>query len=728
MILVLGLLAGCDDAMGNEAAARPEGGPRTIRLSPSPAVALAQAPRFGLNLGGASTWGAEQLSANVLKNPGFEAPIDRSLVVAKAIGGGVVTDDVPWTARPDGLWDGADFEVLTGGAAGRRGKVQAYRRAPGNGAGEFRLSPFPEGLQPADALSVTTTAPAAGVPMWWTGPGEERTVANEVRPGSGGRQSARIAAANGQPGRLAHHLDMLARAGKLLPVTGAWRLAFWARAEKPDTSIAVVFRRHGSPAFVASELVLSRDWRRYELPFAASDDGPYGPLELSFEVRAGAAYLDDAYLGEAAAGPGGFRTAAVDMLRELRPGYLRDWQGQLGDTSANRTADAGARRPTRHRHGEAEIVYNYSLGDFLELNAAVGAKPWVVAPPLMGDGEWRSFGQALAAGARRHGFDEVLVEFGNENWNELFRPAGFMSAPAHAAAADRAFAQLREGAGDFRGIVAIVNAQYVNPAAWGKLAAIAREAQRIAVAPYFLYKLDPVTPAKAVEAAFADTLGPLRQGVAGTAAKGKQVAVYEVNFHATEGAAPAELRDLAVAGSHSGSALARQLLGWLLAGVREQAVYTLAGFDAYTASRQLVRLWGVTRDLAPGRLRPTGHALKMINGVIDGDAHATTCSGSACDGVTAVWFRRPQSEALAVASRHPYPVRVRTGIPCSAAVTLQVLDGADPARNNEREETVRVQPGSAACEAGWSFELPARGVAVLRAAHRPPRPAAGDRR
>ena len=64
--------------MGNEAAASPEGVPRTIRLSPSPAVALAQAPRFGLNLGGASTWGAEQLSANVLKNPGFEAPIDRS--------------------------------------------------------------------------------------------------------------------------------------------------------------------------------------------------------------------------------------------------------------------------------------------------------------------------------------------------------------------------------------------------------------------------------------------------------------------------------------------------------------------------------------------------------------------------------------------------------------------------------------------------------------------------
>jgi hypothetical protein len=708
-------------ALGLSLLSGPSLGVESVRLSPTLAPVMAEAPRLGLNLGGASTWGAEQLSANAVKNPGFEAPIERSLVIVQTIAGATVTDDKPWTARADGLWDGADYEVLSGHAAGRRGKVQAYRRSGSGGPGEFLLAPFPDGLRPTDALSVTTSSRSAvGVPMWWTSYGEIRAVGGDVRPGSGGRQSVQLRAVKDRPSRLAHHLDMLERAGKLLPVKGAWQLDFWARTDTPGTRLAVAFRRHGSPAFVAREFSLGLGWQHVVLPFTASDEGPYGPLELSFEIRAGDAVLDDVYLGEAVPGPGGFRTAAVEVLRELRPGYLRDWQGQLADTFDNRVADASARRPTRHRPGENELVYHYSLPEFLELCAAVGAKPWVVAPPLMGEGEWRQMGEVLASAARRHGFDEMLVEFGNENWNEIFRPAGFMAADTHAAAADRAFAQLRAGAGNYGGIVPVVNAQFVNAPSWRRLASLSREAQRIAVAPYFLYRLNPVSAPEAVAAAFDDVVASLREGLAGPAAFGKRVAVYEVNFHTTEGTATSELRDLAVAGAHSGSALARQLLGDMLAGVREQAVYTLAGFDAYTAERKLVRLWGVARDLAPGRLRPTGLALAMLNGAIDGDAHAAVCqgTGAACGNVTAAYFRRKQKLALAVASRDARTLRIRTGIPCSVEVSVELLDGSDPTRNNETDESVRVERIRPACEADWAFDLPARSVAVLHAAPR----------
>jgi hypothetical protein len=693
-------------------------GATVIRLSPARAPTLVDAPRLGLNLGGASTWGAEQLVANVLKNPGFEAPIERSLVIVKAIAGTTVTDDTPWVARSDGFWDGAQFEVLSGAAAGRRGTVQAYRRAGSGGAGEFRLVPFPDGLRPADGLSVTTSTAAAGVPMWWISAGEVRVVDGEARPGSGGRQSVQLKASPDRPARLAHHLDMLGRAGKLLPVSGAWRLDFWVRTTTPDTRLAVTFRRHGTGAFVARDVALGAQWQHIVLPFSAADDGPYGPLELSFEVRAGDALIDDVFLGEAADGAGGFRRATVDMLRRLRPGYLRDWQGQLADTFDNRVADASARRPTRHRPGEAELVYGYSLPEFLELCAAVGAKPWVVAPPLMSGEDWRRMGELLAAAARRHGFEEILVEFGNENWNELFRPAGFMAAETHAAVADRAFRQLRQGAGGYGGLVPVVNAQFVNAASWRRLASMTGEAQRIAVAPYFLYRLDQGAEPQALAAAFDDAVAPLRAGIAGPAALGKRVAVYEVNFHTTEGNASPDLRDLAVAGAHSGAALARQLLGGLLAGVREQAVYTLAGFDAFTAERKLVRLWGVTRDLAPGRLRPTGLALAMLNGVIDGDVHAALCSGNAaaCENVTAAWFQRPRKLQLAVASRDARTLRIRTGIACGTPVSIDLLDGSDPARNNEKEEMVRTERTTAACDSEWAFDLPARSVAVLRTA------------
>ena len=705
---MLGLAFSCGAGQGTE----------VIRLAPARVPALLDAPRLGLNLGGTSTWGAEQLVANVLKNPGFEAPLERSLVIVRTIAGAIVTDDTPWVARADGFWDGAEFEVMSGAAAGRRGTVQAYRRAGSGGPGEFRLAPFPDGLRPSDGLSVTTSVAAAGVPMWWISAGDVRVVDGDVRPGSGGRQSVRLQAAKDRPSRLAHHLDMLSRAGKLLPASGAWRLDFWVRTTTPGARLAVAFRRHGADAFVAREIALGAQWQHVVLPFSAVDDGPYGPLELSFEVRSGDALIDDVFLGEAAAGAGGFRRATVEMLRRLRPGYLRDWQGQLGDTFDNRIADASARRPTRHRPGEAELVYGYSLPEFLELCAAVGAKPWVVAPPLMSSEDWRRMGELLAAAARQHGFDEILVEFGNENWNELFRPAGFMAAETHAAVADRAFRQLRQGAGGYDGLVPVVNAQFVNAASWRTLASLSREAQRIAVAPYFLYRLDQGAESQAVAAAFDDTVGPLRAGSSAAAALGKSVAVYEVNFHTTEGNASAELRDLAVTGAHSGAALARQLLGGLLAGVREQAVYTLAGFDAFTAERKLVRLWGVTRDLAPGRLRPTGLALALLNGAIDGDAHAALCSGNAaaCENVTAAWFRRPRKLQLAVASRDTRTLRIRTGIACNRPVQIRLLDGSDPRHNNETEERVRIEQAKATCDAEWVFDLPARSVAVLRTA------------
>ena len=694
----------------------PELGAEVVRLRPASMPALVEVPRLGLNLGGASTWGAEQLPANVLKNPGFEATLERSLVIVKTITGATVTDDKPWTARADGLWDGADYEVLSGSAAGKRGKVQSYRRAGEGGPGEFRLAPFPEGLRVGDGLSVTTSAGPGAVPMWWSSYGDSRTVGGEVRGGSLGRQFVQLKAEQEKPIRLAHHLDMLERAGKLLPVLRPWRLEFWARTDTPGTRLAVTFRRHGTAAFVASEVALGRQWQQFVLPFTVADDGPYGPLELGFEVRAGDAAIDDVFLGEVDAGPGGFRTATVEALRRLRPGYLRDWQGQLGDTFDNRMADASARRPTRHRPGEAELVYNYSLPEFLELCAAVGARPWVVAPPLMSGSDWRRLGEALAAAARRHGFDEILVEFGNENWNELFRPAGFMAVDTHAAVADRAFAQLREGAGSFAGLVPVVNAQFVNAASWDRLASLSREARRIAVAPYFLYRLDQVSAEQAVAAAFADVVAPLREGLAGPAALGKRIAVYEVNFHTTEGTAAPELRDLAVAGAHGAAALARQLLGGLIAGVREQAVYTLAGFDAFTTDRRLVRLWGVTRDLAPGRLRPTGLALALLNGAIDGDAHAALCDGGteACASVTAAYFRRGKKLALALASRDTRTLRIRTGIACDAAVSVELVDGSDPTRNNETGESVRIEPVNAACDSEWTFDLPARSVAVLR--------------
>ncbi len=77
-----------------------------LKVTVNPAIKLAAAPRIGLNLADWSTWGAAQFMANVLKNPGFEGVIDRTLVIVSQADFRGFSDDTSWTGRPDGFWAG----------------------------------------------------------------------------------------------------------------------------------------------------------------------------------------------------------------------------------------------------------------------------------------------------------------------------------------------------------------------------------------------------------------------------------------------------------------------------------------------------------------------------------------------------------------------------------------------------------------------------------------------
>jgi hypothetical protein len=478
------------------------------------------------------------------------------------------------------------------------------------------------------------------------------------------------------------------------------------------------FQRQGTPAFLQERVALGRDWKLYTFSFRASEQqqaAPAPPLELSFGIDGGDAWLDDATLGRSRSGPGGFRSEVVEMLKQLKPGYLRDWQGQLGDSVANRLAEPFARHPTRYRPGESDGLYLYSLPEFFELCAAIKARPWVVAPTLSTDAEWLALGAWLKQAAAGHGMEEIVVEFGNENWNAIFRPAGIMNPLTHAEAADRAFRLLKTGAAGFKGLSLVVNAQFVNPDNVMRIARASREASKVAVAPYFLYSLPATTPALAVAAAFADDDKLIRLDAEQAQKHGKQLTVYEVNFHTTEGDAGAALRNSAVADAHSGAALARRLLQTLQAGVREQMVYTLAAFDSKASGeRGLVRLWGIARDLAPGQLRPTGLALQLLNEAVGGDAHVAQCAGGACKPMTAVFFQQDGISRLAVASASVATTTIRTSLPCARRVTLRLLDGSVSGANNEAGVQVALRSATASCGgSGWQFDLPAYSVAVL---------------
>src|SRR6185295_18873846 len=170
-------------------------------------------------------------------------------------------------------------------------------------------------------------------------------------------------------------------------------------------------------------------------------------------------------------------------------------------------------------------------------------------------------------------FEEILVEFGNENWNGTFRPAGIADPHACGEAAERAFSKLREGAGSSAKLLTVINGQHANPDYALDFLRQTPSADMLAVAPYFAFKLDGGAAAEAFPALFAGDGNKLRDESLAAKHAGKEVGIYEVNLHTTEGNATADDRDKLTAGAASAAAVARTILDGMTAGARRQCVY-----------------------------------------------------------------------------------------------------------------------------------------------------------
>ncbi|HEX5229001.1 MAG TPA: hypothetical protein VFW44_14885 [Bryobacteraceae bacterium] len=573
--------------------------------------------RFGINLGSWTTWGAEQLPSNVLKNPGFEGLIDRALVIVAYSAPGEFSDDTKWLARPDGFWAGATFEVLTGRTVGTKGRIRDSRAHNSDGLPVFYTEgpdiPFNHG----DVVALTkiddTQLPAG----WWLADAKANkvVVSAETRPASAGVRS--LALHSG--GQVFSYLDRIGqRSGQLLPVDGAWRLAFWSRAPRGTAVLTAQFLRHGEAPFFTQRLEPAGAWRQYEFTFETHGSASADFLQLSFQnAGPGDVLVDDVSLARVS-DHAAFRAEVVETLRKLRPGYLRDWEGQLGDTLANRIALPEGRRAYRYRPAAGEVDFGYGLPEFLELSRGVGADPWLVVPTTFSGDECAGLGQWLAANAT--GFGEVLLEFGNENWNGLFRPAGIPDPATHGEAADRCFERIKIAAGGLK-FKTVINAHAANPEYAARMARAAPAADMVAVAPYFLFSLPAGLAPEAAKAALfvpqAGGVAPLVQRLPGGR---PEVAIYEVNLHTVFGDASPEERNAVLHSSAAGAALARVMLESLRAGAIRQCAYVLAGYDARLEKRDgYVELWGLTRDLAAANhFRVTGRALVLLNQVIRG--------------------------------------------------------------------------------------------------------------
>jgi hypothetical protein len=272
-------------------------------------------------------------------------------------------------------------------------------------------------------------------------------------------------------------------------------------------------------------------------------------------------------------------------------------------------------------------------------------------------------GKFLAEQNTSRRFSEIVLEFGNENWNEIFRPAGIPDPKTYAEVADRAFQLIRQGAGPALRLTMVVGGQFANPDLTRQVAANAASENSVAIAPYFLYSLSAESSdGERLAALFDDSESDFIASSRLATDLKKNLAVYEVNLHTTGGNAEDAQRNRLVAGAAAGTALARRIIRSFNAGVKIQIAYVLAGFDASTdRPGGLVRLWGLTRDLAAvPRLRPTGLAIALINQAMGGDFYHVATSDSK---ISAAAFLIGSRWSAILTSAYARPLTVRIQFP-----------------------------------------------------------------
>ncbi|MCZ7557364.1 MAG: hypothetical protein M5R41_13265 [Bacteroidia bacterium] len=637
---------------------------QTVQIGVLDSVLLSDVPRLGINAGGRSWWGADQILKNLIDNPGFEAGEFASLVLADNGATGrsmrMAFWDPAWNNEqygigwPVGFWNNAEYEFFWGSAKGRSGRVASFRHEGGSLVFDFDT----DGTAPQRMSVMRIQRDIAG----FNGNGSI-VDATSVRPGSPGKQALRLS--NGGYS-FRYYMDSLWRdgdpsAGKLLVINGEYVCRLWARGLRGGERLRIRFFREGEYTFLDETVALGTDWqmieRRFTVPAGADQVRPYSSSEyhpiLAFILEAentGADVLvDDVELYSAAqSNPTVFTDNFVNRLKELRPGVLRYWAGQLGASLASQLAEPFARRsngysPRDRRPGD----FCYSLHEFLELCAEIEADPWYVIPPTFSADELRGLVEYLAAPATSaypfamqraeqgrnapwtEAFGRVQLEYGNEMWGSGAGDDPFMGSSVNGGerlasiAGDRFTIMRAAPFFDASKLRLVIGGQAGFAGRQREIEQFGTAHDAVALAPYFGVLDTWNNDSEIFQPLFASPFwqanaGPMREsrGYLGQ----REMSIYEINFHTTHGSSPIAIRNDFLAGASGALALPLHMLLYMRElGVKTQCAFSSLGYSFRLANGDMARLWGMLRDVeATGRKRPTWLGVELANKAITG--------------------------------------------------------------------------------------------------------------
>jgi hypothetical protein len=653
-------------------------------------VRVPNVKKMGINVGGHDRWGAAKILQNQLPNPGFEPGVMGTVWLANSSSTNNLFIPRDWDTssgnQPAGFWDGAEFEIVYGPAAGTSGTVQSFTH---NG-GDYHFNLGSNGnvsLNERDVMFTRRTFTGAYGMHGSTG------TADTTNPYSG-TQSLRLA-----PGdNFSYVQDTSWRDGdqsshKLLVVQGDWRVRLKARAANAGDEIQVrLYRDGGAPyndQFINRTFSLTTGWATHTEdqtiapgadqtpdPWPASTYKPALIFRISIPAgNAGDVWIDEVelYRVDEATNSTVYADRYVQRLLDYNPGVLRWWAGQLGETLDNMTRPWQERGSVAYKPSSTTPGgWNYGVHEFLELCDHVGAEPWIVMPPTASQQDLTNFMQYLGGttgtyATRRANqgqaapwtsvFDVIHLEWGNELWGagtpgDPFGGASVNGGVRLGTLADRAFEFMKASphynAADFN---FIIGGQAGYSGRQQQIEANADDHDSTALAPYFGilsdYSSDAAMYGPLFAKPFYDALNPNgrmfeSKGYLVNGGNGTALSIYEINYHTTGSytGLPTSLRNQYVAGASGAIALPLNMLVNLTElEAREQCAFTSLGY-AYrfqnTASWQddYVHIWGMLRDLYHYDIRrPTWMGVELTNKAIMGDAITTTHSGDNPDWV-----------------------------------------------------------------------------------------------
>ena len=669
--------AGCHHAGAQRNASTEDRGSRVTNIAIDGAVAQDNVKRLGINLPSQNYYDSGQVLRNlVFRNPGFEGEIWQTILRCKAVSAISCTDWNQWGQWPANFLEGAEFEFISGPAAGMTGKVTMSLPAQSqisNQGATIGFAPLAKSPAVDDFVIVKKTIPGDAEAGWWvntSGGGTFSTELSDLSPETQGKQALKMSAeGSGRWAELSSNFDSMAN-HSFVRLNGAYRLSFRAKGVGGSNQMHVLLQRQSKrgTTFFSKDVKVSNKWSDYSYDFTANENGDEtGNVTLKLNISGASILLDDVSLGSATltpVNPTAFRDEVVSALKDLHPGILRSNDGaSMGSTIDNLIAPPFARQRAgaSSRSTTAEDVA-IGLHEFLQLCQTVGAEPYYSLPPGMSTVEARNLIEYLGGapstpyGAKRAArgqtaawttvFPVIHLELGNEQWNgPIFPGASITDGPTYGKRAKDIFMAARSSSSyQPEKFDLVLGAQAVNTWLTGQELANSDGYDSISFAPYLFNQFDDASSNEAIFGPmFAQpemidgTSGYMAQQVkvAKEAKKPAKVAIYEVNLHTTNGSADQASFNNAIPSIGAGLAVVDHMLLMMRdLGIKTQSIWALTGYMNYMKNSngqdQITPLFATVVDMggATNLRRPQFLAEQLANKAILPTMLTTKLSGS----------------------------------------------------------------------------------------------------